>query len=444
MKWTRSKTASALAVGAASALLLSACSTAEEPEETTTADETTEETTDAVTEADISFAYWGDFGVEDLAAEYEEANPGITIELQAGDYNAAHDNLQQALIAGSGAATIAAVDEGYMARFVAQQDSFVNLLDLGAGAYQDNYLDWKWAQAASADGSYVIGVGSDIGGMALCYRRDLFEAAGLPSDRDEVAAAMGDTWEGFIEFGLDYQAASGDGAFFVDNATNILNPVLTQNETAYYNRSNELDMNEAVEASFTTATDIIEAGLSANIAPWSDEWNTGFANGSFAVLACPAWMLGHIQGQAPDTAGNWDITDLPGPGGNWGGSFYTIPKQGSEDDQRAAWDFIEWLIQADQQIAIFQNVGNLPSQDVLYSDPGILEYTNEFFNNAPVGEIFTASAADIPGAIYYAPKNADIRTATENVLNEVQAGNVSLAEAWDTAVAAAAAADAAA
>ena len=35
------------------------------------------------------------------------------------------------------------------------------------------------------------------------------------------------------------------------------------------------------------------------------------ANGDFAVLGCPAWMMNYIQGQAPDTAGNWNITSIP-------------------------------------------------------------------------------------------------------------------------------------
>ena len=74
----------------------------------------------------------------------------------------------------------------------------------------------------------------------------------------------------------------------------------------------------------------------------------GFKNGKFAVLACPAWMLGYIQGQAPDTKGKWDIAAIPGGGGNWGGSFLTIPKQGKNVD--AACEFIKWPIQPAQQI----------------------------------------------------------------------------------------------
>lgn len=436
--WTRNRAAGLLAVGTASVLVLAACTSSPKASTVVTPDDVT-----------ITFNYWGNFGiVEDttgpsLESVYEAAHPWVDIVMNAGEYGATHDTLTQALIAGSGAPTISAVDEGYITGFVAQSENFVNLLDLGAAQYQDSYLDWKWGQASNADGSVVIGLGSDVGGMALCYRKDLFEAAGLPTDRDEVSALVGASWDDFIAVGQDYVAGSG-GKKFVDNATNILNPANTQLGTGYgyYDRNNVLDM-EASKPAFDIALAAIDAGISAGIAPWSDAWNAGFANGDFAVLACPAWMLGYIKDQiSPDTfTGTWDIADIPGDGGNWGGSFYTIPNQGTENEQQEAYNFIEWIIQPDQQLKIMAETGNLPSQKSILESDAVAGFTNEFFSNAPYGEIFAKTVLDIPSAIYYAPNNAAIRTAVETVLNGVQAGTTTSADAWAAAVAAAEAAD---
>jgi cellobiose transport system substrate-binding protein len=435
MKWTRSRTASALAVSTASALLLAACT----PGDPETSEPISEAPKEPIT---LTLSDWGNFYPPELLAQYEEENPHVTIEQNSGDFGAVHEGLQQQLIAGSGAAMVQAIDTGFMTGFVAQSENFVNLLDLGAGQYEENYLPWKWAEAASADGDVVIGLGSDVGGMALCYRRDLFEAAGLPTERADVDAAIGDSWDGFIALGEEYVAATDKG--FVDNVGNVLVPALTQLEVGWYNRNNELSTDQAKPA-FDIALAVIDAGLSANIGSWSPEWNTGFETGSFAVLACPAWMLGYITGQvSADTFdGQWDIADMPGPGGNWGGSFYTIPAMHSDTEIEEAYAFIEWIIQPEQQIAIFEAYGNLPSQSSLYSDPGIIAFENEFFNGAPVGQIFTKSATDIPGPIYYGPKHQAVANAVGAVLSEVQAGNISIADAWDEAVAAAEAADAA-
>ena len=52
---------------------------------------------------------------------------------------------------------------------------------------------WKGTAARTADGK-VLGAGTDIGPEAICYRTDLFKAAGLPTDRTELAAKWS-TWD---------------------------------------------------------------------------------------------------------------------------------------------------------------------------------------------------------------------------------------------------------
>ena len=141
----------------------------------------------------------------------------------------------------------------------------------------------------------------------------------------------------------------------------------------------------------------------------------------------------HPAGRA-QTKGKWDIAAIPGGGGNWGGSFFTIPKQSKH--QKEAFEALKWLVDPAQQIAIFQKVGNLPSQPALYSDPAIQAFKKEFFNNAPVGTIFGGTAQGLTPQ-YLGLKNGPVRTAVENVLNQVQGGQTKPADAWTAAVAAA-------
>ncbi len=378
----------------------------------------------------MKVSYWGNFGLKELEPVYEDANPNIDIVLDEGDYNEQHENLQKFLVAGSGAADIAAIDEGFTESFRAQSDKFVNLLDVGAGEFQDKYLEWKWNQVTSPDGEAVIGLGTDVGGMAMCYRKDLFEAAGLPSDRDEVSA-LWPTWDDFIATGEDYVEGSG-GKKFVDAATNIYNPVLAQQPVGHFDTENNLAMDGGPKVAWDVATDTVAADINANLASFTPEWNAAFKNGDFATLACPAWMMGYIQGQAPDSAGKWDVAAIPGGGGgNWGGSFLTVPKQGEHTEE--AYAFIEWLVQPEQQIEIFKNVGNLPSQPALYEDPAILDFKNPFFSDAPVGQIFSAAAANLTPQ-YLGIKNGPVRVAVENVLRKVEAGKATAEEGWDEAV----------
>jgi len=376
----------------------------------------------------LKINFWGDFGLNDLKTKYEATHPNIKIALNSGEYNAQHEELQKKLIAGSGAPDIAAIDEGFIVQFRGQPDKFVNLLDKGAGSYESKYLPWKWKQSLSADGKAQIGLGTDVGGLAMCYRTDLFSAAGLPTDRQAVSA-LWPTWDRFIETGQTYTQKSGRK--FVDSATNIFNPVLGQQPVGFYGTDEKLAMDGGPRVAFDVATRAVDAGLSANLTSFSAEWNSGFVKGDFAVLACPAWMQGHIKNTAPETAGKWDVAAIPGGGGNWGGSFLTIPRQSKHVDE--AYKLLEWLVQPEQQIEIFKKVGNLPSQPALYQDPAIRDFTNPFFTNAPVGQIFSKTAEGLQPQ-YLGKKNGPTRVAVENVLTRCQNGELKGDARWTEAV----------
>ena len=143
-------------------------------------------------------------------------HPDIFINFIQAGYQEHHDQLLAQLAAGD-VPDIAAIEVGFMSKFKAQPENFKNLLDYGAADIQKDYLPWRWEQATSADGSSVIGIPTDVGGMAMCYRTDLFAAAGLPTDPTEVGALWPD-WESFIATGQKYVTGSG-GKKFIDQAT---------------------------------------------------------------------------------------------------------------------------------------------------------------------------------------------------------------------------------
>jgi cellobiose transport system substrate-binding protein len=372
--------------------------------------------------------FWGDFGLNDLKAQYEKDHTNVKIVLNSGEFNAQHEDLQKKLVAGNGAPDIAAVDEGFAVQFRSQPDKFVNLLDKGAGSYESKYLAWKWAQTLSPDGKTQIGLGTDVGGLAMCYRTDLFSKAGLPTERDQVSK-LWTTWDEFIQVGKKYVAATGKK--FVDSGTNMFNPVLAQQPVGFYDEQDQLQMEGGPKVAFDISMKAIDAGLSADLASFQPNWDQGFKKDQFAVLACPAWMLGHIQDTAPNQKGKWDIAAIPGGGGNWGGSFWTIPKQGQNVDE--AYKFVEWMIQPQQQIQIFKTVGNLPSQPALYKDPAVLDYKKEFMSNAPTGQIFASTAENLKPQ-YLGKKNGPTRVAVENVITRVQQGKLKSGDAWAEAV----------
>jgi len=388
----------------------------------------------------ITMAVWGGFGLEDLIATYEAEHPDVIIDLQTGDYNPLHDELQRSLVSGNGAPTIAAIGEDYIAKFATQPDQFVDLGAVGASDYESAYLPWKWAEGEGTDGS-IIGVGADAAGLALCYRTDLFAAAGLPTDRLEVSGAMNDSWDGFLALGKQYKDSTGGDAF-LDDATSLVNPVRDQMGRSFYGMDGVLNA-EATKPAFDVALDAIDAGLSAGIPQFSDAWDKGLSDGAFAATLCPVWGMGYMQGVVSQSnyEPKWDVADIPGSGGSRGGSFYTIPAQASPQERAVAWDFLKWLIQPEQQLQIFQATGSLPAQPALYSDASVQSYSLPFFNDAPVGPILAKAVEELPVKQSYNAKDGAIEATVEQVLSEVNSGTVASSDAWTIALEAAKFAD---
>src|ERR1043165_9820637 len=71
---------------------------------------------------------FGGFGYKPLYAEYQQSHPNIEIVESVNEYNSHHTNLINHLAAGSGAADIEAVDEGFMAQLKSRPEQFANLL----------------------------------------------------------------------------------------------------------------------------------------------------------------------------------------------------------------------------------------------------------------------------------------------------------------------------
>jgi cellobiose transport system substrate-binding protein len=380
----------------------------------------------------LTIGDWGNFGYSELIKEYEAAHPEIDVVERVGDYNQTHQSLAQKLAAGSGAPDVAAIDEGFVVQFREQAQNFVNLLDTPEIAQRrSEYLPWKWAQSLSSDGRTLIGIGTDIGGLAMCYRPSLFRKAGLPTDRDQVSA-LWPSWRDYIEQGKRF-AAQKTGARWVDSAVSIYNPVISQADQAYYTKDNKLIVgsNAEVQQAWNVATAIAEAGLSANLQTGTPPWNAGMQKATFATMACPSWMRGQVAQNAPQTKGDWDVATVPGNGGNWGGSFLTVPKQGKHTKEAIA--LANWLTLPAQQTKTFAKAGTLPSIPQLYADPAVRGYKDAFFNDAPVGQIFTEAATKLQ-PLYLGPKNAAVRLAIENALTAVQQGKLSPAAGWARAV----------
>ena len=424
MRTTRNR-AFALTAGVAGiALVLTACggdSGTDEGTDEGTGGESTEDIT-------LTITTFNEFGYEDLYTEYMADHPNITIEAtRAATSNEARDKMTTGIAAGSGLTDIEAIEVDWLPELMQYPDEFV---DLTSDEVDGRWLDWKVAQATTADGK-LIGYGTDIGPEGICYRSDLFAAAGLPTDRAEVAALLEGDWENYFSVGDTFVAAS-EAAWF-DSAGATYQAMVNQEENAYEEDDGTvipLAESPAKELFETVLAASVDRELSAHLGQWSDDWFAAFQSGAFATMACPGWMLGIVEGNAAGVEG-WDIADVfPGGGGNWGGSFLTIPAGGENAEEAKA--LAAWLTAPEQQVKAFNAKGTFPSQTEALSSEDLLGTVNAFFNDAPTGEILANRAEAVTATPFKGPNYFAIHTTVADGLTRVDVDQTDdAASSWE-------------
>ncbi|MFI9149856.1 extracellular solute-binding protein [Streptomyces sp. NPDC053367] len=381
----------------------------------------------------ITLGLFGTFGFKEagLYDEYMKLNPDITIKENVVERNENYyPPLLSHLTSNSGLMDIQGVEVGNIAEIVQTQSS--KLLDLSKYGKKSDYLEWKWQQATTPDGQ-TVGLGTDVGPMAICYRTDLFKAAGLPTDREEVAKLWAGDWKKFVEVGRDYQKKAPNGTTFLDSPGGLINAILSSEEEKFYDSSGEVvyKTNPAVKAAFDLTAEAAEDGLVGNQTQFQPAWDQTIANSKFAAMSCPPWMLGYIKGKSkPEAKGKWDVAQAP-KSGNWGGSFLTVPKSGKNAEEAAK--LAAWLTAPEQQAKLFAVQGSFPSTPSAYTSPEVTGAKNDMTGDAPIGTIFAEAAKNGPVQVI-GPKDQIIQQGlTDNGVILVAQGK-SPKEAWETAV----------
>ncbi|UMG91176.1 ABC transporter substrate-binding protein [Nocardioides sp. TF02-7] len=377
----------------------------------------------------LTITTFGEFGYDELIEEWNAENPDIQVEqTKVSLWDDWKNELNTLLQANEGLPDVVAIEGDFIPALVAAPDRWV---DLSSPDVEGRWLDFKEDAATTPDGQ-LVGYATDAGPEAICYRADLFEKAGLPTDREEVAERM-TTWEDYYALGEEFVANSD--AQWYDASGSIAQAMLNQVEFPFEEADNTVNVeNDELRAVYDTVTGNAEK-LSTGVAQWSDDWTAGFTNDGFATVPCPGWMRSNIRDNTGDPAPKgvvWDIADVfPGGGGNWGGSYLAVPK--SSPHQEEAKELAAWLTAPEQQIRIFEQYGNFPSQAQALEDSALLEASDPYFNDAPVGEIFSNRANAITVQPYHGPLYSDILGKFQEAITRVDQGG-DPDKSWETFV----------
>ncbi|MCC8104081.1 MAG: extracellular solute-binding protein [Clostridiales bacterium] len=340
----------------------------------------------------------GDDAFEAALEGFNALYPNIEVELVFTDTTSHHQALQTSLAAGAGASDVAMVEGAYIAQY-RNSTALANLYDLGADAYADDFVEFKWNQAISDDGTRLVAIPWDIGPTLFYYRTDIFEECGLPTDPDEVAELLS-TWDGVL------QAAE---AVSIENQRWFLPSAIYPYEWLFINRDYyDENLNLILERDgdlecLEACIKIRENGWDMNVDMWSTEAYAAYEAGTCVCVASGVWFSGFLKTDIdPNGAGHWGATVLPAgmPSTNWGGSFLVIPEQ--SENKEAAWAFVEYMMcTSEAQNAMFGAVDYFPAYKPAWDDaPELYSDPDDYFGGQAPNAIATQVADEIPTDIF--------------------------------------------
>ncbi|MBX5188171.1 MULTISPECIES: extracellular solute-binding protein [unclassified Rhizobium] len=252
-------------------------------------------------------------------------------------------------------------------------DCFANLKELGyTPEIQAKFPDFKRTELEVGDVAYAMPW--DSGPVAVFYRRDLYEKAGV--DPSTI-----NTWDDFIAAGKKISAANpgvvmaqadfnGDSEWF--------RMLANEQGCGYYSTDGQnITINQpACVASLQKVKEMKDAGT-LTAANWDEKIQANTA-GKAASQLYGGWYEGTVRSTSPDLKGKWGVYKMPsltadGPhAANLGGSSLAI--SATSANKEAAWKFVNYALGTNEgQITMLKEFGLVPSLLSAEKDPFISE-----------------------------------------------------------------------
>ncbi|GIE88739.1 ABC transporter substrate-binding protein [Actinoplanes regularis] len=341
--------------------------------------------------------------IEEVVKVWNDAHPEIQVKVQTGPNGngGTYQNFFNQLKAGN-APDLGQIEYDALPSFRVQ-DGLTNLAACKPVTdAKDRFIDWTWNQVSFGEKDAVYGVPQDSGPMALFYRKDLFEKAGIP-----VPA----TWEEYAAAAVKVRAAGGYITNFSQSDINQFAGLAWQAGGRWFsNDGTKWTVNLQDEATTKVANywqDLIAKKLVSAVPPWTTEWDSAYNKGQAWTWVSAVWGANSISSGAPDTSGKWAVAPMPQwtaggkVAGNWGGSSTAVFK-GSKHPYEAA-QFAIWLNTSQEALTLLNEKANLYPATKDGATLPALGKGVDFYGGQKIYDVFAAAATQVTPDFTWGP-----------------------------------------
>ncbi len=370
---------------------------------------------------------------------FNQKYPDIKVTVQDLGNNQVFDkSLAGCAAGGDGLPDIVTIEnfeaEVFWSRF---PDCFTNLNDLGyTPEKQALFPDFKRTELEVDGAAYAVPW--DSGPVAVFYRRDFYEKAG-------VDPASIKTWDDFLAAGKKVMAANPGTVMAqadFNGGSEFFRMISNEQGCGYFSTDGQsITINQpGCVAALDKIKQLKDAGV-VTAAIWDEKIQANTA-GKAASQMMGAWYEGTIRSGSPDLSGKWGVYAMPsltqdGPrAANLGGSSLAI-SEGSKHKE-AAFKFIDYALTSNEgQVSMLKSFGLVPSLLSAIDDPFVKE-KQAYWGNQPVwtdilatlpkikparGTAFQADAEGIYKTVqtkYFANGYPDAKSALDDAARQIE------------------------
>ncbi len=307
-----------------------------------------------------------------IARDFERANPGIRVRVQAIPWTAGHEKLLTAYV-GDALPDVAQLGNTWIPEFAA----------LGALAPLDSLVARDSVRVARSDyfpgvlatnvvDDTLFGVPWYVDTRVLFYRTDLLRRAGIDS--------VPTTWAAWRDALVRLKRVQPAGAFPLlmplDEWAQPLifglqtgAPLLADHGTRGWFRDPRF------RRGFDFYVGLFHDGLAPALANTQiSNVYQEFAAGRVAMYVTGPWNVGEFRKRLPDSLqGRWATAPLPGPdsaGASFAGGASLVVMRKSPH-QAAAWRFVAFLSDPARQARFYEKTGDLPARESAWETPAL-------------------------------------------------------------------------
>ncbi|MFC8342547.1 ABC transporter substrate-binding protein [Streptomyces sp. NPDC057280] len=356
----------------------------------------------------VNMEFWGWAGYEKIVDQWNTAHPNtkVTFKKIPSGPKGGYTQISNALTAGKGPCLAQIEYQNIPSMLV--KNSVMDITQY-ASADMDKYI--PSAVSASSVGGKIYGVPVDVGPMVLFYRKDLFAKYGISKPPATWAEYKADaekvtTTDPGVKFGTMLGDASGLASF-----------TLQTGQSWYSTKGDSWTVsidNPGTRKVASYWQDLKDKGLVAKTgSAWDPQFNKASEAGKVLTFVGAAWAAGGLKSDLQNLSGKWRVAPMPtwaagdGKSASSGGSATSV-MTGCKTPKEAV-QFADFLSSDPQAVKSGIEGGLYPASKAGQEDPS-LTGGDPYFGGQKVGDVYKASAAQVPSTWTNGPTFQQVET----------------------------------